>query len=459
MAYEAIQLFGDAFERVQDPPPGGPVEVDDVDDGDSEAETGDPERLSVAIERAYAYWRRLHDTVTRLGKEGFTVTRVMEAIEDVEDHLFNASMYQEEGNHTAAVGEFREARKSLGRVHGFIESKVKERKEEQTEQFLGQFERRVEKITGVLDGLQESLEAGKIQRVRGVLRSTAQRLLRLSDSLAGGDLEGVLDDMEDAVEALEDGIDELNGEGLSKQIKSHNRFEAKIESLNKTLQRFANTGFETSELDEYLADAQVVLAGLEAAVREGDEEAAEGFIEEAEELIKEIRDHFKELRKESIKLSQGVENGLGRPDSPGRSDDDDDEEDDDENGNNVAASSESLGSNNITEELEELAIVISRIENRLENLSTNVNATDVEHLIEDAEALMEEARALAEENSDEAEDLIGAAEELVEEALDLIEKMTESHNDNGVETLEPEDDDDDDDNEDDENDEEPETTV
>ena len=472
-AFEAIQLFGDAFEKVQDLTP---VEPDDDDDDEGDDETGNPERLAVAIERAYAYWGKINETVTRLSGEGFNVTRVVEALDEAKGHLDMASMYQEEGNHTAAVREFRAARASLGRIHGFIESKIKERKEKQTEQFLNQFQRRVKKITGVLEGLQESLEAGKTQRVQAVLRSTAQKLLRLSNSLAGGDLEEVLDEMEDAVDELEDGIDELNGEGLSKQLKSANRFEAKIESLNKTLQRYANAGFETPKLEEYVSDANGLLARIEAKVREGNDEEAEELIEEAEELIDEAQDHFKNFQKESKKASKGEENGLGRTDNPGRSGKDDDEEDDDEddeeNGNSLSASSGRRGSNDVSEELAGLATTISRIENRLEKLSTNMNATDIEHMIEDAEALMEEAKALAGGNPDEAEELIEAAEKIVEEALDLLEDMTESNNDNGMKAVEPDDDDDDDEDDDeddideddeedpdDEDDEEPETTV
>jgi hypothetical protein len=322
MAFEAIQLFGDAFEGVQDLIP---VEPDDVDADDGDDETGNPERLAVAIERAYAYWEKLNETVTRLGEE-FNVTRAAEALNDTKDHLDMAAMYQEEGNHTAAVREFTAARRSLGRTHGFIESKIKERKEKQTEQFLAQFQRRVEKITGVLEGLQESLEAGKTQRVQAILRSTARKLLRLSDSLGSGDLEGVLDEMEDAVDELEYGIDELNGEGLSKQLKSANRFDAKIESLNRTLQRLVEAGFETAELGDYVANAQKLLESIEAEVQAGDGEAAEELIDEAEELIDEAQDRFKEFQKDARKASGGEESGRGRPDSPGRSGRDDDEE-------------------------------------------------------------------------------------------------------------------------------------
>ena len=327
MAFEAIQSFGDALERVQGLIPVEPVEADDGDEDDGDDETGSPGRLAVAIERAYVYWNRLNDTVTRLAGEGFNVTRVVEALDEVKDHLDMASMYQMEGNHAAAVMEFTAARSSLGRIHGFIESTIKVRKEKQTEQFMEQFQRRVEKISGVLESLQDSLEAGKTQRVQAVLKSTAQKLLRLSDSLAGGDLEGVLDEMEVAVDELEDGIDELNGEGLSSQLKSANRFEARIESLNKTLRRLAEAGFETSKLDEYVTDARGLLARIEAEVRAGNETEAEELIEEAEDLIEEAQDRFKQFQKEARASTRGVTNVRGRPESPGRSGTDDDEDD------------------------------------------------------------------------------------------------------------------------------------
>ena len=323
MAFEAIQLFGDAFEGIQDLIP---VEPDDVEEDAGVDETGNPERLAVAIARAYAYWEKINETVTRLSEEEFDVTKVVEALKEAEGHLENASIYQIAGDHTAAVREFTAARRSLGRIHGFIESNVKDRKEKQTEQFLAQFQRRVEKITGVLEGLQENLEAGKTQRVQAILRSTARKLLRLSDSLGGGDLEGVLDEMEDAVNEFEGGIDELNGEGLSKQLKSANRFDAKIESLNRTLQRLTEAGFETAELGDYVAYAQKLLESIEAEVRAGNGEAAEKLIEEAEELIDEAQEHFKEFQKDARKASRGEESGRGRPDSPGRSGRDDDEE-------------------------------------------------------------------------------------------------------------------------------------
>ena len=190
----------------------------------------------------------------------------------------------------------------------------------------------------------------------------------------------------------------------------------------------------------------------------GSRRRSEELIEETEELIEDAQDTFKEFQKEAKKANRGEESNLKRPESPGLGgrDDDGDDDDDDANGNgrNITTSSAASGrraSNDIAEELEKLATVISRIRNRLGGLSTNVNATDVGRLIEEAQAHMEKAKALAGENPDESEDHIEAAEELVEDALDLLEDLTNDDVD-GVEAFEPDDDDDDDQEDDDDED-------
>jgi molecular chaperone GrpE (heat shock protein) len=157
--------------------------------------------------------------------------------------------------------------------------------------------------------------------------------------------------MEDAVDELEDGIDELNGAGLSRQLKSANRFDAQIDSLTKTLQRLADAGFETSEFEEKLADAQDFLARIEETVREGDKEAAEDLIDEFEELIDELKDDIAEATEDPGKPRGSSSNqGRGRSQGRGRgssgeddaADDDDVEVDDDEEDSDDDEETESM---------------------------------------------------------------------------------------------------------------------
>ena len=247
----------------------------------------------------------------------------------------------------------------------------------------------------------------------------------------------VLDDLDDAVEELEDGLDELNGEGLSKQIKTVYRFEARIESLNESLQRMSNAGYNTSELDDYLSKAQSLLSQIEEKIREGDENAAEELIEDVESLVEEVQDLFKNLQRNSISASQVTETSRGRSNNSGRLDGDGED-------GNLTVSSVS-GSDELSEELEELESVISRIEEWLVNSSTSGdNTTDIEILVEDVKALIEDAKALAEENPDETKELMEVVEELLDDAMDLIKGITQTESNVSVAAFEPDDGEDDD---------------
>ena len=110
-------------------------------------------------------------------------------------------------------------------------------------------------------------------------------------------------------------------------------------------------------------------------------------------------------------------------------------------------------SDEVAGKLRELVGVISRIEERLFNLSTTgKNTTDIEILIENAKTLIEDAEALAEENPDEAKELTEVVEELLDKAIDLIEGKTKTESNVSVAAFEPDDGDDDDETDKDESD-------
>ncbi|MEE8570717.1 MAG: hypothetical protein V3S97_06965, partial [Candidatus Bathyarchaeia archaeon] len=444
MAFNAIQSLGYALEEALKLQPeielAATVENDESDNEDAQGLSG----LSVALERANRYWDKLNATVTRLEDNGDDVSSIRDLLDEAKIVLNESVDHVAEGNFTAAREDFTRARKVLGRINGLLNSSTKARKEKQTEQFLMQFQKRVEKINGTLMGLQRNLAASKARKVKAVLEATAEMLLNISGGLSSGNLTDVIDDLDDVVEALDDGLDELNGEGLSKQIKSVYRFMAKIDSLNRSLQRLANAGYNTSGLDEYLSEAKSLLIQSEEKIREGDEDEVEGLLEEAERFIEEAQDLFKKLQKNSLRATRITENGRGRSGNPGLDNTDNDE------GDNITASSEAgSDSDEIAGELREFLGIISRIEERLDNLSRmGENTTDIEVLIENAKALIDDAKALAEENPDEAKELTEVVKELLDEALDLLKGITGTESNVSLATFEPDDEKGDDDGED-----------
>ena len=453
MAFEAIQVFGDAFEMVSAFQPQEDLSAGVDDDPDVNSDNDDAQGLngiSVALERAYDYWDKLDIAVTRLEDDGVEVSHVREALDEVKPVLVESEEHVAAGDFTLAREDFTRARKVLGRVNGLLHSSVKARKEKQVEKFLMQLQKRVDKISDTVKGLKGNLAASKVKKVKDVLESTAETLLNMSNSLSSGNMTDVLDDLDDAVEELDDGLDELNGEGLSKQIKTLYRFRARIESLNESLQRMANAGYNTSELDEHLNAAQNLLTRIEEKIREGEEDAVETLIGEAKTLIEEAQELFKKLQKYALRASRVTGNSRGRSGNPGLGDEDEEDgiEDGQDVGGNVTSSSETV-SDEVTEEIRELVGVISRIEESLVNLSLKgENTTDIEILIENARTLIEEAKALAEENPGEAKELMEAAEELLDDAIELIEGKAETESNVSVAAFEPDDDEKDDDDED-----------
>jgi hypothetical protein len=457
-AFEALQHLGIALEGAlnQLPQEDHTTDVDD-DPADVGSDNEDAQVLKgipVALERAFAYWKKLYGALDRFEENGYDVSSVRSVLGEAGDALNASKKHVEEGDLAAAREDFTRGRKVLGRINGLMNSSMKARKEKQAEKFLVQLQKRVEKISATVNGLQANLAASKTRKVKVVLESTSETLLNMSNSLSSGNMTDVLDELDDVVEELDDGLDELNGEGLSKLIKTVYRLEAKIKSLNESLQRMTNAGYNTSELDDYLFEAQSLLGWIEEKIREGDENAVKRLIEEAEELIENSQELLMKLQKNTLRASRVTENSKGRSGNLGRdnTDDDDEIENDHEVGDNVTSSSETVSAG-VTDDLREIVGVISRIEERLINISTTgVNTTDIKILVENATTLIEEAKALAEENPDKAKELMEAAEELLDEVIDLIEGKTEIESNVSVAIFESDDTNDNDENDDDDED-------
>ncbi|UCH58075.1 MAG: hypothetical protein JSV18_04040 [Candidatus Bathyarchaeota archaeon] len=297
-AHEAIQYFGDAFQLANELIPEEPPEESHEDDDDDDF---DGESLAAAIERANVYWERLNDTVTHLEEEGFNIINIEEILDEILGHLDAASEYVQAGNHTGAVEEFRRARTVMGRVHGYLQSRMKERKEKQAEQFLEQFQRRIQNINGTLERLRERLEEGKTSQVKGALEATARKLNRIRSRLTIDDLEDLLDELEEAVEEIEEELDQLNGEGYSNQIKSMNRVEARIRVLNKTAEKLARKGWDISNVQDELNDAEGLLEDLKKELELGNLDIVGDLLEEAEECFKQVRKNLQRSKAEQNK--------------------------------------------------------------------------------------------------------------------------------------------------------------
>lgn len=311
-ALEAVEYFGNAFQQVQDLIH---LEPSDEDDDDDDEEEADEESLAVAIDRAFAYWAKLNDTVTRLDDEGYNITRIREILDETYDRLEAASEELLAGNHTSADEEFSTVHSVLGNIHGYLQSNFKEHKQKKAEQFMEQFQRRIQDVNGTLLRLQERLEEGVTSRVRGVLTSTMNKLQQLRRRIAAGmsskDLEDTLDELEGTVEDIEEGIDGL-GKNYANKIKSMNQMEARIQVLNKTAQRLAWKGHDISGFQGEMDDAEGLLNQLRQRFQAGDIDDIGGLLDDAKNRYKEAHRRLQRERQSETKerIREKIENNI-----------------------------------------------------------------------------------------------------------------------------------------------------
>jgi ABC-type transporter Mla subunit MlaD len=177
-------------------------------------------------------------------------------------------------------------------IHGYLQSNVKEHKQKQAEQFMEQFQRRIQNINGTIQQLQERLEASVTARVKGTLTATLNKLQQLRRRVAAGVSESglaeALDELEDAVDDIEEGVEAL-GSKYATHIKSMNQVEAKIRVLNTTAHRLANKGKDISGFQGEMDDAEGLLEQLRERFAAGEIDDIGGLLDEAKESFKDAQ--------------------------------------------------------------------------------------------------------------------------------------------------------------------------
>ena len=266
-----------------------------------ESPTDNPEEnaavgLRCAIDRAYNFIEKINATVERLGDEGYVVQDVEDNLTDAELHLEGAETLLDSLEFEAAAQEFSVARMTMGGTMGWLHSTAKKVKLTRTERFMEQFQRQIQNVNGTLLRLRERLGAGVTAGVRGVLTSSMNRLQQLRRRMAdNGDLEAALDELEGMVGEIEEGIGGL-GENYANEIRSVNRFEARIRVLNATANRLRQRGMDVPEM-ENLTVADSLLDDVVDLLGEGEMGAAEGIFGEIEDLVSGVSGEIRAIRK------------------------------------------------------------------------------------------------------------------------------------------------------------------
>lgn len=308
VARGALNHFGDAYrifrEHIQ-----ATEEPEETDEPTfNETERG----LKVAIERAYMYLGRLNATVVSLKGEGYDVSAVLEMLRKAWTYMVEAEAQIEEGELRNASRALATARETLNQSNGLMNSTVKAYKERRVQQFMAQVQNNIRNINGTIERLQTSLEAGRTNQVRAVLSTVEMKVQGLQERLTSGNLDVSLDELHAAVNSINDGLNELDGETAT-QIRAMNMVEAKMQALNASAirisQRYANYSDVQGEVDALLSRTREMFDEITDEIKAGNTEAVRDLLRIANsnvvEANKNVRRSIKEATQDQSQIRPG----------------------------------------------------------------------------------------------------------------------------------------------------------
>jgi len=304
VARGALNHFGNAYRIFREY-----VQATEEPEETDEPTFNETERgLKVAIERTYMYLGRLNVTVVSLEGEGYDVSAVLEMLRKAWTYLEEAEAHIEEGELRTAERELATARETLGQANGLMNSTVKAYKERRVQQFMAQVQSNIRNINGTIERLQTSLEASNANQVRAVLSTVEMKVQNLQERLTSGNLDVSLDELHAAVNSINEGLNELDGETAT-QIRALNMVEAKMQVLNASAtrisQKYANYSDVQTEVDALLSRNREMFDEITDEIMAGNAEAVRDLLRIANSNVVEANKNVRSSIKEAARdLSQ-----------------------------------------------------------------------------------------------------------------------------------------------------------
>lgn len=254
-------------------------------------------RLRTAIDRAYAFLDRINATADRLEDEGYDVEEIRLNLDEANETLIEAVVLLDLFDIEGATEKVATAREILDMTMDLLHSMAKKVKEVKAERFLEYMERRIISMNEKIYRLRNGVAAGAVVSATAMLQNTKRKLQSIRTQLVAGDVVDAIEELDDAVEEIEETIGGLNGKGISKQIKSMNKLEAKISILNASAEKLRKRGEDTSEIEEEIQNAQKFIDEAMELLEEGDTNAVEEVLEEIQEQLEKMEEaHRKKIR-------------------------------------------------------------------------------------------------------------------------------------------------------------------
>lgn len=135
------------------------------------------------------------------------------------------------------------------------EAELTEVRQQLVERFQERFQERLTSMYEIYNNVSDGLSADDSVKALNALTKAEQKLLRIQARIEAHNFTGVVDDLEEAEDEMEDDFDSLNNTAASQMFKTMNKLEERIQKMEEKAARKAAHGEDASE--EYALIAQL----------------------------------------------------------------------------------------------------------------------------------------------------------------------------------------------------------
>ena len=160
---------------------------------------------------------------------------------------------------------------------------------------MEQVEHRIEGLEDKIERLGGRLGAVKANKAPASMGLAKGRLGQLGVDISADNVDEVIDGLVVTIAGIDAALDDLGGDD-SDILEAIDRLEAKIRVLKASSEKLANKGSDTSDVDELLDSAEVLLDAAVESIVEGDADEAEDQLGQADDIVSEASNDLRTIR-------------------------------------------------------------------------------------------------------------------------------------------------------------------
>jgi len=148
------------------------------------------------------------------------------------------------------------------------------------QQFQENFQERVMSMEENVNSLMNQLSDEDSQKAGDALERTERKLLRIQDRLNRGDVDGAMDDLENATDGMDEALDSFEDDHTAQMLRTMDKLEARVQRMVDKMNRKAARGMDTSGDEDAINQAWGQIKKYQEDFQSGKSGSAPGQIKD-----------------------------------------------------------------------------------------------------------------------------------------------------------------------------------